>query len=232
MRQRFILAFLAALLFGCASEPSTSSFSAAPTVRNLNASLKSPNRVDLAVRADRSLDGMIRLSAWQLEQKGYKAEATKLRGEWAEFNGYLPRIVRAAEAKGDFSEVPELYAPLSENLSKWYHMIKALLGEEMTERLHLDDIQVINWGTPTVLHLKVVGEAEPDAATYELFWNPWCGVVAYWGTWIACEIVTYGSGWFLICTPAATLAEKITYNIIAPRFSDRAWEFFYERERK
>lgn len=231
MRYRSILCVLAAFLLsscGDGQPPPLSSISS-QQVSTLTGALRRHDRVELATKADASLSGMMKFAALALNERGFPNEAAQITQEWKAYAGYLPLIVRMAEAKGDYSDVPELYQPLSLKLAQWYHLIAAALGPELTERLHLDDIQVINFGTPAVLRLAIVDDANPDAETYALYWNPWCGVLAYWGSWAACEAATYGSGWFVICTPIATVTEKITVNYVAPRFSDRAWRYFYGR---
>jgi hypothetical protein len=144
-----------------------------------------------------------------------------MENEWKPLRGTLFRMVYEER------ETPEQWAPLSVALSDFYHTIKANLGETMTVALHLDDLQVMNWGTGVVFHMEVIGQAQPTAAEYELYFNPWCGVVSYWTVWSLCTGATWGTGAFVICTPAAMLAEELTFYVIAPRFSDEAWAYFY-----
>ncbi len=217
-----LASILCLLACGRGDGPGTSGTLATREVSGLTSTMRSHDRVELAVKADRSLAAMVKLAAWELDKKGHKAEADQLRKEWSPFAGYLPKIAKIAEAGGDAArEVPELYAPLSVKLAQWYNLISAALGPELTSALHLDDLQVLNFGTVVVLRLDKMADNVVDSDGYEIYWDPWCGVLAYWGTWIGCEIGTMSTGWFVICTPLAMLAENVTVNFVAPRFSDR-----------
>lgn len=193
-----------------------------PEVKRIRTELRHNDKPALAARTDRALDNMIQTSVIELRKRGHQAEAERIAREWKPFKG---RVFRIVMAKG---EVPEDYAPLFDWLSDWYHTMRATLGIQVCTMLHFDDIQVLNWGTPVVFDMtSVIGDAAPDAQRYELYFDPWCGVIAYWSVWGACTAATWGGGWFVICTPAAMLAEDVTVKFIAPAFAERAWEYFY-----
>lgn len=190
-----------------------------PTVLALEHDLQFASKVDLAKRTERAIDALLKVADSKLREEGRAEEANQLTREWAGFQGYLATAVML-ENLGDHN-------PLSQWLAEKYDMLLALLGPTVMEFLHLDDIKTFNYGITVVFHMKQIGEDPIDLAEYELHFDPFCGVLAYWGTWIACEIMTDGIGSFLICTPAGMLAEYVTFNYVAPRFAPSVFERFY-----
>jgi hypothetical protein len=193
------------------------------------AELRLADRLSIARRADLALDNLIKLAAWELKRKGHSDESEALLTEWYQsFKGVIPTIVvNLDNGNMALADVPEIYAPMSEWLAEWGYTLKATLGPEAFEFLHLDDIQIINWGTPVVLRLSMVGDAAVDFVTYDANFNPWCGVVAYWSAFGTCMAITLATGWVYACTPLGMGAEYITSTFIAPIYSYRVWESVY-----
>lgn len=195
-------------------------FNYQPSLDGLEQEFESGNRVSLARKTDAALEGMIRLAVWKLQRTGHNDEAIEVWNQWDGFyRGYLVREVMK-EGLGD-------HEPLSRWLADVYAKLVDLFGESAVKFMHLDDINIANFAIPVVFHMKQIGGDVIDAPEYALHFVPFSGVVAYWGTWGACEAVTMGTGWFIVCTPAGMAAEYVTVTYIAPRFSDRVWARFY-----
>jgi len=166
----------------------------------------------LAERTDFALDGMIRVAVQRLKNDGFEFEGQKIKKEWEEqWKGY---IVRTRDL-GD-------HAPLSQWLADTYKKIEALLGKEVCEWLHLDDINVMNYAIPVVFHPC---DIEWDKAEYQRHFVPFCGVLAYWGTLVPCLLFSAGTMVFF-CSPIASLAEHLMVTFIAPGISDKVYERF------
>lgn len=195
-------------------------FNHRPQVDSLRQLLDDGDRTALAERTDATLARIVRVAAWALREHELPVEADRLEAEWsATWSGYLPRQVEL-EALGD-------HAPLSEWLSETYAKLVALLGVSVCELLHLDDINIVNYAVPVVIHMARVDPDPIDVAEYELHFTPFCGVLAYWGTWAACQVATAGTGWIVVCTPAGMVAEYVVVNYVAPPFAPRCYERFY-----
>lgn len=191
-------------------------FDSRPQIEALRATLESRSPQALAVKTDAALSGLVRLAVWELNQHDHPTEAARIERRWhSQFENYLS----SHNALGD-------HAPLSQFLTELYALLLDTLGQTLCEFLHFDDIAVFNYAIPVVFHLSSITEAI-DATEYENHFDPFCGVVAYWTTWAACEVATWGSAWFLVCTPAGQVAEFVVYNFIAPQFYYQTWEIFY-----
>lgn len=201
-----------------------------PEVHRIDTDLQNPDRLRLAQRADLAIGGIVGRIAGALDDHGYGADASAIRQEWAgKFQGYLPTIIRQGYLEGRAQDVPELYTPMSLWLRDWYHRTLDLLGPTVCQALHIDDIQILNEGTPVVLRIQsVIGPVVPSSQVYEAYFDQWCGVVAYWSVFVGCEAVFWGSDITLICTPAAMIAERVVLKRIAPRWSDRVWARLYQ----
>lgn len=185
---------------------------------------KADERADRLQRRGRLWDAMHeREKAIKLRNAGEDFEL-----EWRQdYKGLIPSLV--ALSSGYFSrETPELYTPMSTWLRDWYHTIKDLLGERLCVTLHLDDLQVINEGTPVVLRLKSMGDIVPTESVYGQYFNPWTACVSYWLVYIGCEVACAGMDISLVCSPIAMIAEETVFKFVAPRWSDRFYARIYQ----
>lgn len=196
-----------------------------PTLNEVRADLENPDAAKLAARLDFAVDRMVALAVKRLKRKGHDEAAARISTEWNEkWAGFLPALV-LTEGLGD-------YNPYSQWLADLYQELEDLLGEELCRLLHLDDLRTINFAVPIVLAMHdVLGPVEIDVAEYELHWTPLAGVCAYWTTWVACTVATWGAGAVaFVCTPAGMLSETVTIKWIAPPLADNAYRFFWERQ--
>lgn len=192
-----------------------------PAVRSLEHTVKFGSRADLAKKTERTIEAILKLGARQLRNKGFRAESTQMLTEWnTTWSTALERQV-SLEALGD-------HAPLSNWLMEQYFTLVILLGPELCETLHLDDINIVNFAIPVVFHMALIGDDPIDLAEYRVHFEPFGGVLGFWGTWIGCEILTWGGGLFWICSPAGMAAEYLVVTYVAPRLSPHAYARFYD----
>jgi hypothetical protein len=171
-------------------------------------------------RTNVALKAMFRVAGWKLEQTGFHAEARQLEYEYTR---YYESYVLYGIYPVDLGDHP----PLSQWLSDTYAKLENLLDPKVMALLHLDDINILNYAIPVVL-LRVPGPISRDE--YRLHFagsdahGGFAGVVTYWGVWGACQVLTAGTGWFIVCTPAGSGAEYIMQHRIAPGLSDRIYD--------
>lgn len=196
-------------------------FDEKPTLRDMRTEFRHGDRVDTAVRTDHAIGAMVKLATFRLREQGERDLATKIDLDWSEhFSGQLVKFVSGEEDLGD-------HAAWSFWIEALYIVLEAQLGTTTMEFLHLDDLHIVNLAVPVVFHLSMIGTDVIDEAEYGKHFEPLAGVMAYWGTWIACEGVTMATGWFLVCTPAGMAAELVTVNYIAPRFTPMMYARFF-----
>lgn len=202
-------------------------FNHKPTQKHVEMDLKSGDKMVIANRTDLALDGLVKLSIWKMKKEGHKAEADKIESEWENrFKGTLTRYAEKLKAgKRDLGD----YAPLSEWLSELYKIMVLMFGETACKAMHLDDINIANFAIPVVfaMHDILGAQVKIDSPEYKKHFVPFAGVVTYWSVFISCEVVTYGSGWFVVCTPAGMAGEFAMTKWVAPKISDSAWKMFW-----
>lgn len=204
------------------------SYNYTPDVRQTRRIIARMDQMEVAKKTDKSIEKMIEVATDQLKKARYKDEAKKISDEFeATFKGYTSKLIDK-RLKG-FEEIGD-HRPLSKWLTDLYNVLYELLGPQVMELTHLEDIKVINYTIPVVFHFEGVTTDEINASEYGLHWNPFWGVVTYWTVWGACEAVTYGGGWFLVCSPAGVAAKFVVIRYISPKFSDNGYEFFYKSD--
>jgi hypothetical protein len=228
---------------GAAQSDSQSQFDGRPTRHRIEADLRVENNAKLA---DDAFDEMFHVASQEMAAVGDTAHAAQLQAEW---NGIYKGML-IAQANGLMGDTGD-HAPLSVWVEQWYSIIALVLGPTVMERTHLEDIWVLNYTIPVVFHpqqntlwcsetlnmnLGDTCEAEyrrhfagtefqiqPDPYAKLPLHQGFSSVVTYWGVMIGCEIATYGTGWFVICSPIATIAEDAVDRFLAPRLSDDIW---------
>lgn len=182
--------------------------------------MSSLDRLNLAIDTDRSLDGMIKIAAWQLRLRGYDSVADELEADWGnQFSGLLPAAV-VLEDLGS-------WAPISEWIAVRYELLELLLGEDVMENLRLTDIKIINFAVPVVFKLSIIDPGAIDAPEYKLHFVPLSGTVAWWTTFLACEVAVWGTDFTFLCGFAGD-GMRFVAKAIAPRYSDRWYESVYQ----
>ena len=184
------------------------------------------DRLKLAKRTDASLANMVSTAAWKLKKEGHPFMAADIQSQYRNrFSGFLEAMVLKQIANGGVILPTDLgdHEPLSQWLADWYQKLEDTLGEDICKLLHLDDINIVNYAIPVVF-FRVPEYISIEE--YKLHFVPLGGVCAYWVTWGACTAATFGTGAFLICTPAGMAAEWLVVKYVAPPVSDWVWERF------
>lgn len=212
-----------AIVLALAATPAVARpFNHRPAVASMRRDFESGDPVAVAKRTDKAIGALVRAAARAAEDRGAPQLAARWVFEYEQTFSHFLELSVMQEGVGD-------HKPLSEFLELLYLELESVLGPKLMELFHFDDIRIFNFTIPVVFAMKDhLGEVI-DEPEYALHWTPFCGVVAYWSVWLSCEIATYGSGWFLICTPAGMIGEKVTVKWIAPPLADNAWRLFWGR---
>ncbi len=192
--------------------------------------------------AAEALEKALNFAAVALKEKGYAADAEKILVDWNA--SYVFYVAGVMDDTGD-------HDPVSDWLAAVYAVLTVDLGDSFVESTHLKDIWVLNFVMPVVFHpvaaekwctdqlvsypldtcqaeyrrhfagTKYAG-SDPYATDDHLH-HGFSGVVTYWIVWGACEGATYGTGWFVICSPAGNISETLVEKFIAEKASDKIW---------
>ncbi len=209
------------VVFSWSFQSTAQAFDEKPALQSLREDLAQGDAIRVAERTDHAIDAMIKVAGIKLRRMGDRRLAESIEHDWRQhFEGHLISFVSGAEDLGD-------HAAWSFWIEAVYLILEAKLGTVTMQLLHLDDLHTVNLAVPVTLHLAIIGDDPIDVTEYGKHFEPLAGVLAYWGTFLACEIVTYSTGIFLICAPAGMAAELITVNFIAPYFTPTLYERFY-----
>lgn len=165
----------------------------------------------LRMKTISSLDFQFAVACKVLKQNGYKKEAQKLQDEWQ--NQWMA-VMRATRDLGD-------HKPLNEWIAKKYKELVELLGQDVVNFFHLDDINIINYAIPVVFNCHIAYN-ETD---YSQHFVPLSGVIAYWGAAGTCILVSSGIGVFF-CSPIGMVSEHLMIKFIAPGISVKVYNRF------
>lgn len=174
----------------------------------------------LALRTDKAIRQIILHSVDRLKRKGFKKEANEILWTYDDkFQNYLERITVEDKFRniGDFE-------PLSNFLEETYLKIEALIGKEACELLRITDLRALNFEIPVcfdpcnpkwnVLEFGYHFAGGPDKnGNYTQGLLP---ITSYWLTIAGCSYLTLGTGYWLICSPIASIAEYEIAQYVAP----------------
>jgi hypothetical protein len=179
----------------------------------------------MAMRADEAVKGWVSMAVFVLKRKGYNAEAKQVEAEYnSKYQSFYTNIYVARGKEGIGS-----HRPMSEWLKEVYDYVEALVGEQVMKLMHLDDIEILNYGLVVALQpggdRGVTPTEKWTQRDYGLHFVPSAGSITYWVVQIACWAATYGAGAAMpfVCSPVATLSERIIVNRVAPEIGDRIW---------
>lgn len=166
----------------------------------------------IAYKVDQVVNNIVVTGVNQLYAQGFNKEADRLLHEYNQI--VTGKIVDSYDL-GD-------HEPWSQWLVKFYNELESLLGHQVMVMLHLDDIWEINYAVPVVFHPK---DPRWDIVEYQKHFVPLSGAITYWTTFIACSVITYGSGAIaFVCSPIGSVCEKVMVTCIAPGLSDRIYK--------
>lgn len=174
---------------------------------------------ELAEEAHKTVNTIVLFSIITLKAHGFHDEAREIRDEWDANEAYFFSELMAKDL-GD-------HRPLSEWLASVYMRLELLLGKPLMAWTHLDDIKVLNFAIPVVFDARMESgywDSDDPKPEYKLHFVPFSGVVTYWSAYLACTIATEGIG-SVWCSPIASVGENAMVHFIAPRISDRVYDF-------
>jgi hypothetical protein len=214
-----VLAFEIAAIFGwtCCSKASAAVDRAVIESVEAETSL-----LDQAKRGDLAIKALVRLGCFELRVGGHTAEWQTWCRDLSFIDGYLERMVLAKDL-GD-------HAPLSLWLAMFSDMLELAIGPKAMSFLHLDDIDVLNYGIPVVFNPEAEnawcletpgGDCRKE---YGLHFTPFSGVCAYWAAYIGCTGATWGGGIVFICTPIGMATEYLVVKYVAPKVGPKIYD--------
>lgn len=174
-------------------------------------------------RTAAALDHILALACFHARRVNRPDVADQICGDWERrFRPYLMNVM--AEGLGD-------HKPLSDWLAIVCITLKDVLGETAYVALHLDDLEIVNFGLPVMFDPHVSAEwcrEPPDTDCGEEYVEhtaPVIGVTTFWISYWGCVGGTMGAGLALsvICTPVAMLTERLVLIRIAPGIAERIW---------
>lgn len=180
-----------------------------------------------SVKTVEAMDNLFRLACFELRITGHGDAADQVCRDWqGRFRGMILRAGRGEEALGDHS-------PLSPWLAVTCITLKELLGDWVYVSLHLDDLEILNFGLPVMFdpHADSVWCNEepqtPCRDEYREHAGPVIGVTSYWLAWGVCTGATWGAGAItFICTPVGMVTERVVLVSVAPKISDFVWDHY------
>lgn len=198
--------------------------------------------------ATEAFTNMFMVAARNFREADKPELADRLMSEW---NGRYRAEVLGRGFVGPLPEDVGDHQPYSEWIRDWYQVMEDQFGVEFMNFSRLRDIWILNFTLPVVFNPEasnqwcVTHSVQYPADTCEKeyarhFVGTWwagstdpyntafkhhgfAGVISYWVVWTACEIATYGTGWFIICMPAAQFVETTIELFVAPDVSDKIY---------
>jgi hypothetical protein len=177
--------------------------------------------LNMADRVQTAINNAVLTGAKALEEKGYTSEAKKIRDELNQHYAFALTQF-SVESLGD-------HQPLSQWLGNVYKSLDDRLGDPVMSLLHLDDINVLNYGLPVAV--QPAGDRRNgdhwNKAEYSLHFVPLITVVTYWSSLLACDLSTGAHPavhrW---CSVIALICRNGMHSTVAPKLSDYVYNRF------
>lgn len=205
--------------------------------REVESELKAGDFLPLAKRYDWALDHIMERAARELKKRGHHDLADEATATWNfHYRGFLTRMVGEGRDIGD-------HAPLFDWLKSFYLKVELVLGREVCKSLHISDLHTLNHGIPVVFKpCSFPMDSVPltRKMEYQQHFNGdfapqgFYGVLpvlVYWVIDIPCMVGTAGLA-ALLCGPAASVGEYLTYRTIGPKISNRIFDRVCGQEEK
>ena len=198
-------------------------------VDKLNKEIKiklSGTDLDRASLIEDTLDNLIGRAVLVLSYEGHHKIADDISYEYENIYRFaLTRHLLSIDEIGD-------HPPMSEWLDSVHKRIHDALGDFVCQYFRFHDIFILNHGIPVVFRPNAYDLKDyKDHFAGHLLFGWWfehhgvAGVAAFWLIDGACIAGSYGLGIItFVCTPIASLAEKIMDKHIAPPIAKMIWE--------
>lgn len=209
--------FMPAAVFASGSD--VTSFDRASAIqRILNSQSQVINQMtsgDFQAVSDAAVAASVREGIQALRDQGYQEEANyweqRFSGLFAELNTL---------GVGD-------HTPLFQALADFYNRLSGMLPPMILERLHLTDINTLNYTIPVVFQPS--GDRRNgdhwDKMEYRRHFVPFSGIASYWAAYGACLYASQQEPRIKqLCGQLANLARRIVEMRLAPRLSDYVYD--------
>jgi hypothetical protein len=205
--------------------------------RQIEEELKDGDFLPLAKRYDWALDHIIERTTRELKKRGHHDLADEATAAWNfHYRGFLTRMVANERDIGD-------HKGLADWLTAFYLKVELLLGREVCKALHISDLHTLNHGLAVIFRpctFSMDNVPYTRKAEYQQHFNGdfaptgFYGVLpvlVYWVIDIPCMVGTAGLA-ALLCGPAASVGEYLTYRFVGPKISDRIFDRVCGKEQK
>lgn len=165
-------------------------------------------------RLHQALTTMIDTAAMALVENGQPAKANELRRQWSIVGAPL---ISPIDKLGD-------HRPMSDWLANVYRDLDHTLGTKTMQKLHLDDIFVVNYAVPVVIEPS----GRWNGAEYGRHFVPLAGVITFWTSYAACVGVIKGLPVkYGYCVKTSEVLKSGMLWAVAPRLSDYVYGKFH-----
>jgi hypothetical protein len=209
------------------SSVKSESYNTSSDVAAMSSVLNEGDQVALARKADAAIENMVKRAVRELRRNDFNDSAEAFKAEYVTMYSGRLTAMTTARVDGRLGDIGD-YAPMSEFLVRLHTKLLSVLGQDVMDFTHLEDIRTFNYTIPVVFHFNTIPDGAIDVTEYGVHFVPFSGCVAYWGTWGVCTAATWGMGAVtFVCTPAAMIVKRVTVKRIAPPMSPKFYGWFY-----
>jgi hypothetical protein len=183
----------------------------------ITADLETTNQVEqrLAWYLEWSVYGILKRADSALRMRGMDEFADEIWLEWDEYRISLQQFAQARFRK-DLGD----HKPLSIWLANMYTRLSAKFGQVLTQAMHLDDLNIINFALPVVFYPD---HFEIDQYEYARHFVPLSGVFTYWVLLGICELSVPIPVVNSFCETGALVGQQIMISKFSRALSDFMW---------
>lgn len=169
----------------------------------------------LAYATGKSVNALVSHALLELHNAGHHEVAARRQKQFMDkYRYYFASEELLTKDIGD-------HEPWRQWLVEFYDDLEALLGTWLCEKLHFDDIKIINYAVPVAFNPT---DSRWDEAEYVKHYVPLIGSLTYWAVYATCSMVTYGGDiMWVVCSPVGSAAERLIVKRRAPQAGVRLY---------
>lgn len=193
------------------------SFDPEPEVLKIASDIETTDQVEkrLAWYVEWSVYGILKRADWAFRIRGMNEEADAI---WLEWNEYKAAIRQLSESR--FAEDIGDHKPLSLWLARMYERLSGKFGPAITQAMHLNDLNIINFAIPVVFNPS---NSEIDREEYARHFVPLSGTFTYWILLGICELTVQIPVVGSFCETGALVGQQIMLGRFSGMLSDFVW---------